>query len=309
MNIYISGSLAYDNIMEFPDKFQNHIIAENLNNINVSFMVGNSTSRLGGTAGNISYALKLLKGNPIILATLGKDDIRYIEWLHSNGISTANIRMIENTPTATATIVTDTSQNQITIFDPGAMNFPSQYNIELIKESIILWVGPGNLDDMNEYPKLARKCDIPYMFDPGQSLPAWEEKDLLSAIEGSKLLIANSYEMQMIEEKTKRTINQLLLLTNSVIVTRGENGCTLFTDNSSINLPSAPIQNVIDPTGAGDAFRGGLLKGIGDGETIEDSCKIGAVAAAYCVQSHGTQEYSFTLEEFYTRLEIYKGNL
>ena len=217
MNIYISGSLAYDNIMEFPDKFQNHILSENLNGLNVSFMVENSTIRLGGTAGNIAYALKLLNGNPIILATLGKEDSKYIEWLHKNGISTKNIRMIENTPTATATIVTDASQNQITIFNPGAMNSPSLCDIELIDQPLILWIGPGNLNDMNDYPQSARMCSIPFAFDPGQSLPAWEERNLLNAIEGSKLLIANSYEMQMIEEKTNKNKNQLLNLTEKNI--------------------------------------------------------------------------------------------
>jgi adenosine kinase len=309
MNIYISGSLAYDKIVEFPDKFQNHILSENLSNLNVSFMVENSTIRLGGTAGNISYALKLLGGNPIILASLGKEDSKYIEWLHQNDISTKNIRMIENTATATATIVTDNSQNQITIFDPGAMNFPSLCNITLIDQPLILWIGPGNLDDMSDYPKSARECNIPFIFDPGQSLPAWSEKNLLNTIEGSKLLIANSYEMQMIEEKTNKTRDQLLNLTDLIIVTSGENGFTILSNNSSINFPAASIQNVVDPTGAGDAFRGGLLKGIGDGKSIEEACKIGAVCAAYCVQSHGTQEYSFTIEEFHASFENYITNL
>ncbi|MBA7470246.1 Adenosine kinase [subsurface metagenome] len=303
MNIIISGSLAYDRIMDFPGYFSDHILPEKIHVLNVSFTVNSLTEKFGGTAGNIAYALSLLGEKPIILATIGRDYHRYFEWLTKNNIAYDNITIIEEELTASAYITTDQADNQITEFNPGAMKHPSSFNFDKInpKESIAI-VAPGNLEDMMNYSATYKAKGIDYIFDPGQSLPMWDSQDLIQCIEGSKIMVSNDYELELIISKTGLDKNKLLQRTNSIITTLGELGSRVCTPDYEINIPAIKPKEVVDPTGAGDAYRAGLIKGLIQGRNIEQSAKMGSVCASFAIECYGTQEYYFSLTEFEERL-------
>ncbi|MBA7637102.1 Adenosine kinase [subsurface metagenome] len=303
MNIIISGSLAYDRIMDFPGYFSDHILPEKIHVLNVSFTVNSLTEKFGGTAGNIAYALSLLGEKPIILATIGRDYHRYFEWLMKNNIAYDNITIIEEELTAGAYITTDQADNQITGFNPGAMKYPSAFNFDKInpKESIAI-IAPGNLEDMMNYSITCKAKGIDYIFDPGQSLPMWDSQDLIQCIEGSKIMVSNDYELELIINKTGLDKKELLQRTNSIITTLGELGSRVCTPDYEINIPAIKPKKVVDPTGAGDAYRAGLIKGLIQCRNIEQSAKMGSVCASFAVECYGTQEYYFSLTDFEERL-------
>ena len=303
MNIIASGSLAYDRIMDFPGYFSTHILPEKIHNLNVSFTVNSLIEKFGGTAGNIAYALSLLGEKPIILATIGRDYHRYFEWLTKNNIAYDNITIIEEELTASAYIITDQADNQITGFNPSAMKHPSSFNFDKInpKESIAI-IAPGNLEDMMNYSVTYKARGIDYIFDPGQSLPMWDSQDLIQCIESSKIIVSNDYELELIISKTGLDKNKLLQLTNSIITTLGELGSRICTPDYEINIPAIKPKEVVDPTGAGDAYRAGLIKGLIQGRNIEQSAKMGSVCASFAIECYGTQEYYFSLAEFEERL-------
>ena len=203
MNIIVSGSLAYDRIMNFPGHFSEHILPEKIHVLNVCFQVNGVKEKFGGTAGNIAYALTLMGEKPFISATIGHDYQRYFEWLSRNGITTEGIKIIEDELTAGAYITTDKADNQITGFNPGAMKYSSCLDFDKLdpKETLII-VSPGNLGDMVNYPRICKERGIDYIFDPGQSLPMWDAKDLVRSIEGCRILIVNDYELDLIMNKT-----------------------------------------------------------------------------------------------------------
>ena len=303
MNIIISGSLAYDRIMDFPGYFTDHILPEKIHVLNVSFTVTSLIEKFGGTAGNIAYALSLLGEKPILLAAIGRDYHRYFEWLTKNKIACDNITIIEEELTASAYITTDRADNQITGFNPGAMKYPSSFNFDKInpKESIAI-IAPGNLEDMMSYPITCKAKGIDYIFDPGQSLPMWDSQDLIQCIEGSKIVISNDYELELIMNKTGLDKKKLLQRTNTIVTTLGELGSRICTPDCEINIPAIKPKKVIDPTGAGDAYRAGLIMGLIQGRNIEQSAKMGSVCASFAIESYGTQEYYFSLMEFEERL-------
>ena len=303
MNIIISGSLAYDRIMDFPGYFSAHILPEKIHVLNVSFTVNSLVEKFGGTAGNIAYALSLLGEEPIILATIGRDYHSYFEWLMKNNIACDNITIVEEELTASAYITTDQADNQITEFNPGAMKHPSSFNFNKInpKESVAI-IAPGNLEDMMNYSVTYKTKGIDYIFDPGQSLPMWDSQDLIQCIEGSKIMVSNDYELELIISKTGLDKNKLLQRTNSIITTLGELGSRVCTPDYEINIPAIKPKEVVDPTGAGDAYRAGLIKGLIQGRNIKQSAKMGSVCASFAVECYGTQEYYFNLTEFEERL-------
>ena len=303
MNIITSGSLAYDRIMDFPGYFSDHILPEKIHVLNVSFTVNSLTEKFGGTAGNIAYALSLLGEKPIILATIGRDYHRYFEWLMKNNIACDNITIIEEELTAGAYITTDQADNQITGFNPGAMKYPSSFNFDKInpKESIAI-IAPGNLEDMMNYSITCKAKGIDYIFDPGQSLPMWDSQSLIQCIEGSKIMVSNDYELELIINKTGLDKKELLQRTNSIITTLGELGSRVCTPDYEINIPAIKPKEVVDPTGAGDAYRAGLIKGLIQGRNMEQSAKMGSVCASFAIECYGTQEYYFSLMEFEERL-------
>jgi adenosine kinase len=305
MNIYISGSLAYDRIMDFPGYFSEHILPEKIHILNVSFTVNSMTEKFGGTAGNIAYTLKMLGEKALILATIGKDHHSYFEWLRVNGLDTNGIKIIQDEFTAGAYITTDKADNQITGFNPGAMKHRSDFSFPGTSAETIGLMGPGNLGDMMEFAKHYKAKNIPCICDPGQSLPSWKAKDLTEWISGSSILIANDYELQLITNMTGKGRDELHQLVGTLIVTLGEKGSVISTSAGDIKIPAAKAGAVLDPTGAGDAYRAGLLKGLVTGKDIETSARIGAVAAIYAVEKYGTQEHRFNYADFRQR---YKDN-
>jgi adenosine kinase len=303
MNIIVSGSLAYDRIMDFPGHFSDHILPDKIHMLNVCFQVNSLKEKYGGTAGNIAYALKLMGENPFICATIGHDYHKYFKWLTKNGISTEGIKIIADEFTAGAYITTDRADNQITGFNPGAMKYQSTLDFDKFnpQETIVI-VSPGNFDDMVDYPRACKARGIDYIFDPGQSLPMWKTNNLIQVIEGCRLLIVNDYELSLIINKTGLNKEALLKMAGTIITTMGESGSQVSTQYNEIAIPAFKAKKVVDPTGAGDSYRGGLISGLAHGKDIEQSALMGSVCASFAVESYGTQEYSFTPEEFNERL-------
>jgi adenosine kinase len=303
MKIIVSGSLAFDRIMDFPGHFSDHILPGKIHVLNVCFQVNGMREKFGGTAGNIAYALSLIGEKPIISAAIGHDHHRYFDWMAKNGISTDGIKIIEDEFTACAYITTDLADNQITGFNPGAMKYSSSLDFgKLNPEDTIAIISPGNLEDMVKYPRICKQRGIGYIFDPGQSLPVLAAADIANAIDGCRILISNDYELDLIMSKTALDKKDLIRRAGTVIVTLGEKGSQVITAGSEINIPAVKPRKVEDPTGAGDAYRGGLISGLIQGKDIEHCARMGSVCASFAVECYGTQDYRFGPEEFAERL-------
>ena len=310
MQIYITGSLAFDRIMSFPEKFSDHILPDKIHILNVSFVVDGLFERFGGTAGNIAYNLSLLGEKSVILSQVGKDFGLYDERLQHYGLSVEGIRTVEQEFTAGCYITTDRADNQINGFNPGAMKYPCQYDMTKVDSTEALGIiSPGNINDMVDHPKYYREKGIPYIFDPGQQIPALGGDNLKNAIVGAEILIVNDYELEMVLKSTGMSKEEILDNVAYLITTLGEKGSVVSTRDEEISIGVCPAEAVVDPTGAGDAYRSGLLKGLSMGKTVVEAAKLGAVCATYAVEKTGTQEHSFTLDEFTKRYESVFGPL
>ena len=302
MEILVSGSMAYDRIMKFGGRFSDHILPDQLDNINISLAVDSLTEHIGGTAGNIAYSLSLLGEKPRIVASMGRDYHRYFEWLGTCGIGTADIRIVEDELTAGAYITTDADSNQFTGFNPGAMKYQAGFSYEGVNPSeTIAIVGPGNLADMMEFTARNNELGIFTIFDPGQSLPIWEPSALARCIEQSNMLICNEYELGLISNSTGLSAPELAGKVEHLVVTLGDEGAEFHSGGQSERVPVIPA-NAVDPTGAGDAFRGGLIKGLAQGVGIKRAVQMGTVCGYYVVQVEGTQTYSYSRAEYEAKL-------
>lgn len=314
MQILVSGSLAIDRIMTFDGRFGDHIVPDRLHQINLSFTVAGFNAYFGGTAGNIAYSLAMLGQQPRLIAAIGSDYRDYFTRLAGHGIPTDDIRIVDDAATASAFIVTDRDDNQITGFNPGAMQHPAGFDFAAVDPAdAISIVAPGNLTDMADFTAAGAASGIYTIFDPGQSLPAWDAAGLAGCIANSRLLIANEYEMALIEDKTGLDQAGLLQLTDALITTRGEQGVRITTAQSASVVPCVPTANVVDPTGAGDAFRGGLIMGLihpgpltptaVSPARLERAAQIGSACAHFAIQQPGTQEYRYSQAELQAVLE------
>jgi adenosine kinase len=302
MRILVSGSLAYDRIMDFPGRFADHILPEKIHILNVCFLVNGLEEKFGGTAGNIAYSLALLGERPLIVATAGRDFDRYEERLRQHGLPLTGIRRVEEELTAGAYITTDQADNQITGFNPGAMKHPARFQLDGFDPSQALAiVAAGNLEDMETYSRAFREAGIPYICDPGQNIPAFSGDQLLGMISGSAVLISNDYELEMIGKKTGLDKPGLLERTKAIITTLGDKGSVVATAEKEVSIPAVRAARVLDPTGAGDAYRAGLIKGLVAGQSLEEAARVGATCASFAVEHHGTQEHRFTENEFWQR--------
>jgi adenosine kinase len=302
MHIFVSGSLAYDRIMDFPGRFADHILPEKIHILNVCFMVNGLTERFGGTAGNIAYNLALLGEKPLILATGGRDFGLYQEWLIELGLPLSGIRLIGEEFTAGAYITTDMADNQITGFNPGAMKHQSGYFFDSANpgDSLAI-IAPGNLPDMLSYSRRYKEMSLPYIFDPGQSIPAWGPVELREMATGALALIMNDYEQEMFRQKTGLEDSDLKELVQALIITKGEEGSELIGPQGREAIPAAKPRGVQDPTGAGDAFRAGLIKGLTLGQSWATAALMGATLASFAVEQPGTQEHRVKLPDFWRR--------
>ena len=302
MEILVSGSMAYDRIMRFDGRFTDHILPDQLDNINISLAVESLTEHIGGTAGNIAYSLSLLGEKSRILASMGRDYHRYFDWLENWGIGSGDIRIVDDELTAGAYITTDLDSNQFTGFNPGAMKYQAGFDYAGIDPSdTIAIVGPGNIADMMEFTARNSELGIYTIFDPGQSLPMWEPSALARCIGQSNMLICNEYELGMISNSTGLADYDLAVMVEHMVVTRGEEGADVYSGGAKETVPVIPA-NAVDPTGAGDAFRGGLIKGLVQGVGIKRAVQMGTVCGYYVVQAEGTQTYSYSLSEYEAKL-------
>jgi len=311
MSIYVSGSLAFDRIMTFPGNFQDHILTDKLHMLNVSFMVDGMDERRGGCAGNIAWSLALLGERPVIVASAGRDFDSYAAALAERDLPLEGIRRDDEVFTALCYITTDLNSNQITGFYPGAMGNPAEYTFpHLDPETDIAIISPGNIDDMRRLPAFYKEKGIPYIYDPGQQLPVLSGSDLLAAIEGSLACITNDYELNMICRTTGKSEDELLGRTLWLVTTLGAEGSHVRgADGTDIRIPPVPVSQVVDPTGAGDAHRAGLLKGLVHGLTMPEAARLGSVSAAFAIEKMGTQEHSYSPAEFRARYEAAFGSL
>ena len=302
MRILVSGSLAYDRIMSFPGSFADHILPDKIHILNVCFLVEGLEEKFGGTAGNIAYCLRLLGEAPTIVATAGKDFAAYEAWLRHCGLTLDGIRRVNSEFTAGAYITTDKADNQITGFNPGAMKHRAEYPVDEVDPAdAIAVVAPGNLEDMQDFPRRYKAKGIPCMVDPGQNITAFTGEQLTEMLTGATYFISNDYELQLVQNATGLTQAEIVARAGSVITTLGENGSIIRQGDSEIAIPPCPVKDVKDPTGAGDAFRAGFVKGLSLGKAPAEAARIGSVSAAYAVEKHGTQEHNFTWQEFCDR--------
>ncbi|MDR3557723.1 MAG: carbohydrate kinase family protein [Syntrophobacteraceae bacterium] len=301
MNIFISGSLAYDRIMDFPGRFADHILPDKIHVLNVCFNINGLVEKFGGTAGNIAYSLAVLGESPCIVATCGEDFARYEKWLAQNKLPLSYIKPVSGVLTAGAYITTDLDDNQITAFNPGAMAFEAE--LPALDSSSVVFIGPGNKTDMMNLAENARLAGAPFFFDPGQSLNIWNGDELREAVWGALCFISNDYELSLFLRMTGWTMSDLHDAVEVVITTRGSEGAVIEEGGEKSLIPAVPADQVIDPTGAGDTFRAGVLKAVSMGLPWEVACRMGATAASFSVAHYGTQEHRFGWEEFCQRYE------
>jgi adenosine kinase len=308
MKIFISGSLAYDRIMDFPGHFADHILPHKIHVLNVCFNISGLVEKFGGTAANIAYSLALLGERPEIVATAGDDFDHYGHWLRQNGLSTQWIKRIPGVLTAGAYITTDLDDNQITAFNPGAMAYDSDLPaLDGAVDETLVFVAPGNKNDMRALAELCRGRGVPFLFDPGQSLNIWQGEELREAVRGARCFISNEYELSLFLQMTGWTKDTLREQVQAVVTTHGPEGSILDLQGEKTLVPAVAVQQVCDPTGSGDAFRSGLIKGLALGLDWLSCCQMGSVAAAYAVEHYGTQEHRFDWQSFRERFENHFG--
>lgn len=301
MSALICGSYAYDTIMLFHDQFKNHILPEQVHILNVSFLVPDMRREFGGCAGNIAYNLKLLGGEGKPMATVGSDFAPYTEWMDKCDISREHIKVIEQNYTGQAYITTDQDDNQITAFHPGAMNESHLNRVADAADCTIGIVSPDGRQGMIEHAEQFAEAGIPFIFDPGQGLPMFDGDDLMRFIEQATWLACNDYEAKMIEKSTGKSPTRLAEMVDAVIVTRGGKGSQIYSDGKCIEVPCAPVAAMGDPTGCGDAYRAGLLYGLMNDMDWATTGRIASLMGAYKIEQAGTQNHTFTKDEFATR--------
>ncbi|MFH1187629.1 MAG: carbohydrate kinase family protein [bacterium] len=305
MNILVSGSLAYDRIMNFPGYFKEHILPDKIHILNVSFVVDKIKDNFGGTAGNIAYNLSLLGEKPSILSLVGEDFNKYKEWLAEKNIDISHIKEIQGELTATANIMTDQDDNQISAFYPGPLDIEYCDVAKNIKDIKIAIISPEVSKRMVRYAKIYIKKNIEYIFDPGQQITALTKSELNEALLGAKVLIGNDYEIQLILDKMEKKLIELEKIVEILVITKGAKGSEIYSNGEKFVIPSAMPKNVCDPTGAGDAYRAGFIKGLIENWTLEKTGKFASLIAVYAIEKHGTQTHKFTRDELKER---YKEN-
>ncbi|MDD5415476.1 MAG: carbohydrate kinase family protein [Candidatus Daviesbacteria bacterium] len=300
--ITVTGSLAFDHIMDYPGRFSDHIMPDKIHQINLSFLVTTLKKQKGGTAGNIAYNLALL-GCPVsIVGSAGSDFAEYSEFLERASIDVSKIKIVENEPTSSAFIMTDIADNQITAFYPGAMNDAETLSLNNTKTDLVV-ISPNNPKAMVKFAKECQNLGIDYMLDPGMQLPALNPEDLKMMIANATILIGNDYEISLLKEKVSLDEQQLLTQVKILITTLGEKGSIVQTSQKTYSIPAAKPKTTVDPTGAGDAYRAGFLAGYLKNLDLQICGQMGAVAACYTVEKYGTTTHTFTLEEFKKRYQ------
>ncbi|MBY4897405.1 carbohydrate kinase family protein [Cupriavidus sp. AU9028] len=307
MSSLICGSVAYDTIMTFEGRFRDHILPDQIHMLNVSFLVPGMRREFGGCAGNIAYSLKLLGGEPVVMATVGEDAGPYLDYLRGLGISTEHIRTMPGTFTAQAMITTDLENNQITAFHPGAMNQSQSSNVhDAVRGAERPRVGivaPDSREGMLHHARQFAEADIPFIFDLGQAMPLFDGEALRDFVELASYVTVNDYEAQVLEARTGWSREQVAGRVRAYIVTHGEKGATILADGRQYNIPAVQAEQVVDPTGCGDAFRGGLLYGLEEGYDWETTGRLASLMGALKIAQQGPQNYKLSRQQIEERFE------
>lgn len=301
MSALICGSMAYDTIMVFHDKFKNHILPDKVHILNVCFLVPAMRREYGGCAGNIAYNMKLLGEEPLIMATVGHDFEPYSQWLNLTGVSSQYIKVMDNQYTGQAYITTDEDDNQITAFHPGAMNCSHLNSVSHASEISIGIVSPDGREGMMQHAQEFSDLGIPFIFDPGQGMPMFTGEELLTFMKQAKWAIFNDYEFELLQNSTGLDLEALVELVDTLIVTRGDKGSDIYSQGQSLKIPPAKPKAILDPTGCGDAYRAGLLYGLMNDYNWEETGRIASLMGAIKIEHHGTQNHTFSMAEFKTR--------
>jgi adenosine kinase len=301
----ICGSVAFDTIMVFGDRFANHILPDQIHLLNVSFLVPQLRREYGGCAGNIAYNLRLLGDTGVPMATVGRDFAPYRESLTRAGVPTDHLRVIDSELTAQAFITTDLDDNQITAFHPGAMQFSHTNRVGEACDIALGVVAPDGRQGMIEHAAQFAAAGIPFIFDPGQGLPLFDGEELRHFIRQARWLTVNEYEWQLVQQKSGWGVAQVLEHVAALIVTRGAAGSTIQTRAGEIAIPAAPAEALVDPTGCGDAYRAGLIHGLLHGLDWRTTGHIASLMGAIKIAARGTQNHSFSRAEFARRLAAF----
>jgi adenosine kinase len=301
MTSLICGSMAFDTIMSFHGRFSEALLADQLHKINVAFLVPGIRREFGGCAGNIAYNLKLLNGDPLIMATVGKDGGSYLDRLDKLGISRRCIRHIDDAYTAQAFITTDADSNQITAFHPGAMGNSHLNKIEDAGKVKLAIVAPDGRDGMIEHAKDCARLGVPFIFDPGQGLPMFSGEELIHFIELATYVAVNDYEAELLTERTGLSLEQVAERVSALVVTRGEQGAEIYTSAGRFDIPVVRVDEVVDPTGCGDAFRAGMLYGLSNDMDWMTIGRLSSLMGSIKIASQGGQNHAPTLGEIQER--------
>jgi len=300
MSILICGSIAYDNIMVFPGRFQEQILPDQIHILNVAFLVPELRREFGGCAGNIAYNLKLLGSDPLVMGTVGDDSLLYFDRLERLGVKLDCVRQVPGTLTAQAFITTDLDDNQITAFHPGAMNHSHENRVTRDLGASLAIIAPDGKEGMQQHAKQLADLSVPFMFDPGQGLPMFSGKELLAFVERASYVAVNDYEGRMLEERTGRKLEDLAPRLKALVLTRGAEGSVIYAEGKRFDIPCARAAAVVDPTGCGDAYRAGLLYGIASGFDWPKAGRLASLMGAIKVASRGAQNHSATHDEIRT---------
>jgi adenosine kinase len=295
--------------MSFPGRFTEHILPEHIHRVSLSFLVDTMDKRRGGCAPNIAYTLALLGERPLLMATAGEDFGEYRQWLEAAGIDTAQVRQVPGKFTASFFCSTDENNNQIASFYTGAMADAGILSFRAVPDCGLAIISPNDPRAMVQYADECRTLGIRYIFDPGQQCARMSGSELKEGVIGATIVICNDYEFEMLRQKTELTEQDILAQSEALIVTRGEHGSSVFTKDGRTDVPALTPRRIVDPTGVGDAFRGGLMKGLAMGLPYAVAAQVGSVAAAYALEHLGGQSHSYTWDEFRERYEERFGAL
>ena len=308
MNIVVTGSIAFDYLMSFPGKFTEHFLPEHMSRVSLSFLVDTMDKRRGGCAPNIAYSLALLGERPRLMATAGKDFADYRRWLEAAHVDTSLVKDVADKFTASFFCSTDEDSNQIASFYTGAMANAGELSFREVPDCGLAIISPNDPGAMLQYAEECRVLGIPYVWDPGQQCARMSGDELKDGLAGATIVICNDYELELIRQKTGLDEQAILAHSGALVVTRGENGCSVLERNGQSDVPAVPPHRIVDPTGVGDAFRGGFLKGMARGASYTVCAQIGSVAATYALEHLGGQSHAFTWREFLDRYEAHFGH-
>jgi adenosine kinase len=312
MKLVVTGSIAFDYLMSFPGKFTEHLLPEHMHRVSLSFLVDTMDKRRGGCAPNIAYTLALLGERPLLMATAGQDFGDYQRWLVAAGIDTSLVKIVAGKFTASFFCSTDQANNQIASFYTGAMADAGELSFRLVPDrtdDMLAIISPNDPDAMVQYAEECSTLGIRYIWDPGQQCARMDGKQLRSGVVGALMVIVNDYEFELLRQKTGMTEAEILKHVKVLVITRGEKGSSVVTRYATTNIPSVPPARIADPTGVGDAFRGGFMKGLAMGAEYDVCARIGTVAATYALEHLGGTSHSYTWEEFKARYKEHFGHL